>query len=203
MTTYLETPKQQTQLWIWRHPRPGQVKGRCIGQTDVQADPRKARRLARQMDRHARRHGLVRHVFTSHLSRSFEVGRHLRKLGWRHEVDARLSELDFGDWDGRRWDEIGAEAVQAWCQDFDQHRPGGGESVALLRERCVAFMQSLPAGGTACAVGHAGWINLARLCAQGNTGPMVVIEWAKVVAYEEGLCLSFTSGLVPNAPASL
>jgi alpha-ribazole phosphatase len=185
------TNETSVQLWIWRHPRPCDVKGRCIGQTDVRADPRKTRRLARQMDRHARRHGLVRQVFTSPLRRSFEVGRCLRKLGWRHLVDARLSELDFGDWDGRCWDEIGAGAVEVWCQDFDQHRPGGGESLALLRQRCVAFMQRLPAGSTACAVGHAGWINLARLCAQGNTGSVLVSQWAPVVAYEEGLCLSF------------
>jgi alpha-ribazole phosphatase len=190
----LEPTSKTTQLWIWRHPRPRAVKGRCIGQTDVPVDPRKIRRLARKIDRHARSHGLARHVFTSRLQRSLQVGRHLRKLGWRHTVDMRLSELDFGLWDGQRWDHIGKAAMDRWCQDFDQHRPGGGESVAMLWQRCADFVQSLAPASTACVVGHAGWINLARLLAQGHKPPVLLEQWAQTLFYEEKVQLKLTCG---------
>ena len=37
--------------------------------------------------------------------------------------------MDFGDWEGRRWNAIGPAALDAWVADFAGHRPGGGESV--------------------------------------------------------------------------
>ena len=52
-------------LWVWRHPKPIDAAGRCIGIADLPVDPRKARRLASRIRRTARRHGLPRQVVTS------------------------------------------------------------------------------------------------------------------------------------------
>ncbi|RZL33467.1 MAG: fructose-2,6-bisphosphatase, partial [Rubrivivax sp.] len=89
---------------IWRHPKPRGAEGRCIGgRTDLAVDPRKAKRLAHRIRANARRHALPREVVTSPLARAADVGRWLKRWGFRWRVDAALAEMDFGAWDGRGW----------------------------------------------------------------------------------------------------
>jgi len=165
---------------VWRHPKPRGVAGRCIGHTDVPVDRRKAKRLAHRIRRAARREGHARTVWTSPLARGADVGRWLARWGWAHHVDPRLSELDFGTWDGRTWDEIGAAKVDAWCEAFASHAPGGGESLTALMTRCVAFIRAYP---EAWVVGHAGWIQAADLVLRGLPPPATAAEWPAPVGY--------------------
>jgi alpha-ribazole phosphatase len=156
-------------LWAWRHPRAIGAAGRCIGRTDLALDRRKAKRLAGRIRRAARRHGLPRAIWTSPLRRAAAVGRVLRGWGWTHHVDARLLELDFGAWDGRRWSEIAHADVALWEADFAHHAPGGGESLAALRRRGDAFLaeRALDRAGAILVVTHAGWIG-ARLAPEAD-----------------------------------
>ncbi|HET7793247.1 MAG TPA: histidine phosphatase family protein [Rhizobacter sp.] len=164
---------------VWRHPRPDGVAGRCIGRSDVPVDPRKAKRLAHRIRQRARREGLPRVVWTSPLWRSASVGRWLARWGWRHGVDTRLSELDFGDWDGRTWASIGHAQVALWVEAFATHAPGGGESVSQLMARCQAFLAE---HGHVCVVSHAGWINAAQRVLAGLPPPTAA-DWPAPVAY--------------------
>jgi alpha-ribazole phosphatase len=118
-------------------------------------------------------------VVTSPLRRAADVGRWLARWGWEHRIDARLSELDFGAWDGRRWDAIGPSAVDAWCAAFARHAPGGGETVDQLLQRCDAFLREAPC----CVVGHAGWISAALwMDAQGkDTDVATAAQWPAAV----------------------
>lgn len=143
-------------LTVWRHPRPEGVAGLCVGaRSDPPVHWRRAKRLARRIQAHARRHRLAHEVVTSPRSRCADVGAWLARWGWRHRIDAGLLELDFGTWEGRRWDDIGAAALAAWTADFLHHRPGGGESLAALLARAARPPLA------ALAVGHGGWM-LAR-----------------------------------------
>ena len=169
-------------LVVWRHPQPLGVAGRCIGRTDVVVDPRKAKRLAHRVRQWARRHAAPRIVHTSPLRRSADVGRWLAAWGWQHHVDARLSELDFGTWDGQPWDAIGASAVGAWCDDFALHAPGDGEPVAQLLRRCRSFAEQHVGASTCCVVGHAGWISAALWLHQG-AGLPGASDWPGAVPY--------------------
>lgn len=159
---------------VWRHPRPIGVAGRCIGRSDVPVDARKAKRLAHRIRQAARRENAPHVVLTSALQRGAAVGRWLSRWGWQHRIDPRLTELDFGGWDGRPWDDIGAAAVQAWCDDFEQHAPGGGESVAQLLLRCRAWLE---APGACYAVGHAGWISAALWLTAGPRSAPGAATW--------------------------
>ena len=58
-------------------------------------------------------------------------------------VDHRLSELDFGDWEGRRWDAIDRKTIDAWAADMLHFTPPGGESVASLQARAIDFATSI------------------------------------------------------------
>lgn len=171
-------------LWAWRHPRPVGVAGRCIGRTDVPVDPRRAKRLARRIQAAARRHGLPRVVCSSPLRRCADVARWLRRWGWVWHRDAALLEMDFGRWDGLPWSQIGATPVDAWCADFAQHAPGGGEALATLLVRAAAWTP--PAGAApAVVVAHAGWMLARRWAASGGGAPQAA-EWPAAPAY--GAC---------------
>lgn len=203
-------PRPDTPVWVWRHPQPQGVAGRCIGRTDVAVDPRRTKRLARRIQAAARRAGLARVVHTSPLQRCADVGRWLRRWGWTHVVDATLLELDFGTWDGQAWCHIGQTEVDAWCAAFATHAPGGGEPLVQMLQRAAAWQ---PGGRTHCrsampknpvaqphecpadaatvsavvVVGHAGWM-LARRWAH-ICGPGVLptaADWPKPPGY--GCC---------------
>ncbi len=154
-----------TQLWCWRHPRAQGTsidgQARCIGRTDLQVDSRRAKRLAHQILRTVRQNGLPRAVWVSPARRCRAVGCVLARLGLHVQVDARLLEMDFGSWDGRAWDHIGAAAVQAWAGDLLNHRPGGGESLAEVAARAREFAKAAELEGDRhrLVVTHGGWIN--------------------------------------------
>ena len=166
------------------------VAGRCIGRTGVPVDRRKAKRLAHRIRQRVRREGWRRVVITSPLTRSASVGQWLARWGWQHCIDARLAELDFGEWDGRRWQDIAGSDIEAWTRDFSDHAAGGGESVRQLMTRCQDFIGSL-GNEPACVVGHAGWINAARWVVSGRTRPGLAAEWPAAVGY--GVATEFFS----------
>ena len=174
-------------VFVWRHPKPhaAAVAGRCIGRTDVGVDRRKSKRLAHRLRAWARRAGSPPVVITSALRRGADVGRWLARWGWTHRVDARLSELDFGAWEGQTWDAIGATAVGAWCDDFALLPAGGGESVSELLTRCTAFLADARDAPGACIVGHAGWISAALWLQRAGASPPESLTWPRAVAYGE------------------
>lgn len=160
-------------IWLFRHPKPQGAEGRCVGSgCDLPVDPRKAKRLAHRIRRLARREQLPRVVLTSPLRRCADVGRWLRRWGFVHRVDARLRELHFGTWEGRRWADIPRAEVDAWVADFLHHRPGGGESLLDLFAR-------LPRPGCALVVTHGGCINAWRL----GQPPASAAQWPPAPRY--------------------
>ena len=144
-------------LWIWRHPRPLNASGLCIGQTDLGVDKRRAKRLAFRILDVIRREQLPRQIWTSPLARGALVGQALARYGIEHRMDWDLAELNFGQWEGRYWSDISRSEFSAWERDFTRYAPGGGESVFMLIARVRAFLQRAP--NPCMVVGHAGWIN--------------------------------------------
>jgi alpha-ribazole phosphatase len=181
----------QPVCWVWRHPRPSGVSGRCIGRTDVRVDRRKAKRLAHRIRRQARLHGLPRVVHTSSRQRCALVGHILRSWGWRHHVDDALLEMDFGQWDGLAWLDIERKQVDAWCDEFLHHRPGGGESLADVFNRVDAWLATMRVPADAhqprLVVGHAGWILALQWRRSRSDYPARAAQWPAPPVY--GQCL--------------
>lgn len=166
-------------MTIWRHPRPRGANGRCIGgRTDLPVDPRKAKRLAHRIRAHARRQGLPREVVTSPLARAAEVGRWLRRWGFRWRVDAALAEMDFGRWDGRRWDDIPKPEFERWMADFGGFDFDGGESLNALLARVAAWQPPC-----ALAVGHGGWIGARWWCEHRHGQAPTPGSWPAAIRY--------------------
>ena len=185
-------------LYAWRHPRPVGTDGRCIGRTDLAVDARKARRLARRIERFAAAHGLLRVVATSPLRRCADVGRLLRREGWVHLIDPQLLEMDFGAWEGRAWDAIPRAEIDAWVDDFVAYLPGGGESLGELLDRARLWRGD----GIGAVVGHAGWISARRWLSDHPARSPTAGEWPRSAAYAAGplLLAACPTVATPRAP---
>jgi alpha-ribazole phosphatase len=181
----------EPELWVWRHPSARGAGGRCIGRTDLAVDPRRAKRLAHRIRHTARRHRLARVVFTSPLRRCADVGRWLRRWGWQHCIEPALLEMDFGAWDGRPWAHIARSDIDDWCDDFLQHRPGQGESLATMLQRVAIW----PPLAGACIVGHGGWMLAWQWLASGRPPPQRAADWP--AAPRHGACWRLPSRLPP------
>lgn len=191
------------ELYIWRHPKPLNAVGVCLGHTDMGVDKRKLRRLANQIQHFARRHQLPKVIWVSPLQRSLGVGKILAKRGFRCEVAPALAELDFGDWDGQRWQQIAKQDIDAWCEDFACYAPGGGESVQQLFNRVALWLNqqwlnqqyNVAPNTPLLAVGHAGWINAATLLAGKRCLPRRAADWPRPVAYRQRSKLAISAAL--------
>jgi alpha-ribazole phosphatase len=93
------------------------------------------------------------------------------------EVDERLQELDFGEWEGRTWNDIetkDAARFQTWANDWRSAVPPKGESIVALERRVAQFMNDL-AQKPVLVVTHAGPIRALRVLYQ-------ALSWEKVMA---------------------
>jgi broad specificity phosphatase PhoE len=94
-------------------------------------------------------------VWTSPLQRAADTAREIASaLGIPLEIDERLVEVDYGEWDGRRLDEVDAAQWSAWRDDAS-FAPPGGESLAAVGARVAGFCSDrLLADTTIVAVSH-------------------------------------------------
>ncbi len=62
------------------------------------------------------------------------------------QVDPRLQELDFGLWEGSRWDDIPRAELDRWSENLLDTAAGGGESMRSLWHRVADFITAASAG---------------------------------------------------------
>lgn len=90
--------------------------------------------------------------------------------GRRAHVTPALRELDFGEFDGRTYEDnlarFGADFT-AWIDRPDQVTPRGGESLSALTARTLGWTESLPRTGSVVAFTHGGPIRALLAAARG------------------------------------
>ncbi len=58
-------------------------------------------------------------------------------------IDDRLTELNFGDWEGATWDTVNESDLQIWMDDFVNVVVPGGESMRQMSVRVLSFWSEL------------------------------------------------------------
>lgn len=139
------------QVFLIRHPRPLIDAGLCYGQLDVDCeDPLLvAARIKSMLPAGTP-------VVSSPLRRARRLA---EALDDQPLIDSRLSEISFGDWEGRAWNDIERKSLDAWAADVLGFTPPGGESISSLRMRAIDFATSLDLPRVA-LVTHAGIIRV-------------------------------------------
>jgi len=182
-------------LWLARHAAPLAGEGLCYGATDLEADGEATMQAAQGLAAAVPGGVTVR---SSPLRRCRQLAEALQALrpDLVHRVDARLREMDFGDWEGQRWDAIGRRQFDAWMADFSRHRCGGGESVADLMERVApAFAQAHSSGHDVLWITHAGVVRAVRLLTRGVALPRAAADWpVEGLAFGAWDCLALAPG---------
>lgn len=144
-------------LYLIRHTTPAVPLGVCYGQTDVDV-------AATFFDEAQAVHAKIADItpaasYSSPLSRAARLASTLRLGETQH--DARLMELDFGEWELQAWDAIPREQLDRWGNAYTHLAPPGGETFTELHSRVTELLQELLArhrGQDVVVVTHAGVI---------------------------------------------
>lgn len=59
------------------------------------------------------------------------------------QIDSRLSEMHFGDWEKCAWNDIDQPILNAWMADFVNYQVPRGESFVQMHHRCTQFWNEL------------------------------------------------------------
>ncbi len=166
-----------TKLWLARHAQPLIAPGVCYGATDVAANAQATLQAAQAL---AQRLPMGLQLVSSPLQRCVQLTNCLYALrpDLVCKTDARLAEMDFGCWEGQRWDAIPQADYERWTADFGAHAFGGKESVQVFMQRVAAAWDDARLSGLETVwITHAGVIRAATLLAQGVRQVMLAAQW--------------------------
>jgi alpha-ribazole phosphatase len=110
----------------------------CYGQTEVpltQSFVKEKKWLLKQLD------AQYDAVFTNPLSRCTQLAQQIPTQFY--QTDARLLEMNFGRWELQKWNEIAPESLNLWMNDFVNRQVESGESLRLMSQRVIAFIEKL------------------------------------------------------------
>lgn len=167
-------------IWLVRHALPLIAPGVCYGALDVPADELATRQAAQGL---AQRLPSGAWVLVSPLLRCQQLAQALQVLrpDLRFDTEQRLCEMNFGAWEGLRWDALPAEAFDAWTSDFWCHHVAGGECVADFMGRVAEVWDAAMAASVADMpqvwLTHAGVIRAARLISAGQREVRAAGDW--------------------------
>lgn len=126
------------EIYLIRHTTPAIAKGICYGQSDLEVDLNLfsselefiREKLPNAFDA----------VYSSPLQRCRKLA---KEFSFQVEIDPRLMEMNFGEWELQNWKDIPQDELNNWMDDFVQVSPPNGENFIELQKRTVEFLQDL------------------------------------------------------------
>jgi alpha-ribazole phosphatase len=127
------------EIYLIRHTTPLVAKGTCYGQTDLdvtetfEQEAKDVRmRLPEKLER----------IYSSPLQRCHKLANHVYPVTEKN-FDDHLKEIHCGDWEMKLWDDIPAEALNPWMNDFVNQPFPGGENYIQLFDRTVKCFERI------------------------------------------------------------
>jgi alpha-ribazole phosphatase len=151
-----------TAVWLIRHAEPdASMRGRCYGSLDARLSPAGREQAARLAGRLAAEPFAA--IYSSPRRRAIETA---EALGRDIVIVPEFRELDFGDFEGRPWDDIAAshpEVYRQWMETPTRVQFPNGESFTQMRARVLAAYRALLAqhdGQTIGVIAHGGVVRI-------------------------------------------
>ena len=126
------------EIYLIRHTKPKIGEGYCYGRTDLEVEASFSEELA---------------ILEKKLPDSFDVlysspARRCKILAEKLKTkefhyDDRILELNFGDWENKKWTDIDPVQAKKWWDDFVDERAPNGETFRELSKRVMDFMDEL------------------------------------------------------------
>jgi alpha-ribazole phosphatase len=126
-------------VYVIRHTHVNIASGVCYGQTDVPVADTFLSECTHIQQKLPPNTAWT--VYSSPLRRCRQLAEHLCPNALH--TDPRLMELNFGAWEGKRWDEIDEMQLNAWSANWVHRRCPNGESFYDLSQRVAVFWQDV------------------------------------------------------------
>ncbi|MFY7839096.1 MAG: alpha-ribazole phosphatase [Lacibacter sp.] len=128
-----------TEIYLIRHTTPAVEKGTCYGQADLDVTESFLEEAA-LIKEHLPAH--IQNVYSSPLQRCSKLAQHLFPS---HNISFHddLKEINCGEWELKKWDDLPKEDVMPWMNDFVNVRIPGGESYLDLLARTTTLFEKI------------------------------------------------------------
>src|SRR5579863_7309773 len=114
------------EIHLIRHTTPAVEKGIVYGQRlDVglaKTFHREADKISTLISKHS-----YDAVICSPALRCIQLADYIFKGNYK--IDPRIAEMDFGAWEGRKWNDIPQDELDAWMKSYKVLSPPGGENL--------------------------------------------------------------------------
>jgi alpha-ribazole phosphatase len=168
------------QIYLVRHTTPFVKAGTCYGQSDIPLNkelfPKESAQVISKLPAE------LDIWYSSPLQRCTQLA---HQICASYQTDTRLMELNFGQWEMQKWDQIDADSLKKWSENFVEIHPPHGENYLDLHARSEAFIASLLAQNShkAGIVTHAGNIRS-------------ILSWVLGLPLENSFRISLSYGAV-------
>ena len=125
------------EIFVIRHTKVDVPPGHCYGQTDVNLLNNYPDDITTFKDRIPND---IDTVISSPLKRCTFIADYFSQ--W-YSTDDRLLEMNFGQWEMKKWDEIPKDDLQNWMDNLAQTCPPYGESLSIVQDRVSSFLDDL------------------------------------------------------------
>jgi alpha-ribazole phosphatase len=125
------------EIFVIRHTQVA-VKDTCYGQTNVPLAETFTAEVAQYKNDLPNDFDAV---FCSPLERCKDLS---NALGYDNIIfENALMEMNFGDWEGKKWNDIEQAKLDVWMNDFEHEKTPNGENLLQLFERVKMFLNNL------------------------------------------------------------
>jgi alpha-ribazole phosphatase len=142
------------EIYLIRHTTPDIPRGVCYGQADI--DVKETFHAEASM---IKKHlpDYIQHVYSSPLKRCRKLAEWLfpRMPVLFHDD---LKEINFGDWELKKWDDISKDETQPWMENFVNVCAPGGENYVRLFNRSIDLFNQIEQTAAVAIVTHGGVI---------------------------------------------
>lgn len=144
------------EIILIRHTTPNIAKGICYGQSDIGITDSFLEEIKPIIKEIGINDDSINY-YSSPLKRCAILA---EKLAKKITFDNRLKELNFGDWELNKWDDINRDDLDVWMNDFVNVSTKNGESYVDLQQRTISFLKEIRQNKTkkSVIVTHAGVI---------------------------------------------
>ena len=126
------------EIYLVRHTTPLIEKGICYGQTDLDTTDEFDKESKIILDKIPLSNNSM--VYSSPLKRCTKLAALFSK---NFITDNRILELNFGDWELKKWNDIPSEEIDPWMKNFVHETVPNGESYIDLNTRVSQFYDAL------------------------------------------------------------
>ncbi|MDO4948439.1 MAG: histidine phosphatase family protein, partial [Fibrobacter sp.] len=146
-------------LWTIRHTKPYNPKDVCYGRLDFDVSPTFEEESEGALKALVAAGAKPTRLFSSPLLRCTRLAEKAAKVtGLEVEKRDEIIEINFGDWEGQKMDQVPREQMLGWANDLRGYRFNNGECFYDIDKRAGRLLDSLDDDGEFLWISHAGVI---------------------------------------------